>query len=200
VDPLTDVLTLTGVRGTVAATVHAGAGWGLDMADIPGAAFHAVDSGTAWLLMEGQQPRQLATGDIVLLPTGIRHRLASDPGHPCEPFDHAAARDALANGGALHTGAEPRSTRILCASYRLDPSTTTPLMTLLPAVIQPRPAAHGPLTDLVRVLSHEIEQPRPGSATALDRLLDLVLIHIVRDWLSFADRYDLRPSWLAAFR
>jgi len=199
-DPLTDVLTLAGARGTVAATVHAGQHWGLDIADVPGAAFHAVNAGTAWLTLEGHPARRLAPGDILLLPEGTRHRLASDPGQPCRPFDHAAAREAMANGGILRTGEEPYGTRILCASYRLDPAVATPLLTLLPTLIQPHTDPGDPLTDLVRLLAHEIQQPRPGTATALNRLLDLMLIHILRAWLAEADPHRLQPSWLAALR
>ncbi len=200
VDPLTDVLRLTGARGTVAATVHAGQHWGLDIADIPGAAFHAVNTGTAWLVLDGHPNRQLVPGDVVLLPAGTRHRLASDPGRRCQPFDHAAAREALATGGVLRVGEQPHATRILCASYRLDPAATTPLLALLPTLVQPQAESHDPLNDLVRLLGHEIQQPRPGTPTALDRLLDLVLIHILRAWLAAAEPADLRPSWLTALR
>lgn len=150
-------------------------------------------------MLDRQPPRQLLPGDVVLLPTGTRHRLASDPHQPCRPFDHAAARTALANGGILHAGEQPHRTRILCASYHLDPATTTPLLTLLPESIQPAPDSTTALGDLVRLLGHEIQHPRPAAATALDRLLDLVLIHILRVWLSTADPRT-PPSWLAALR
>ncbi|WP_054815253.1 AraC family transcriptional regulator [Nocardia arizonensis] len=199
-DPLADVLAVTGARGTVAATVHAGRHWGLDIADVPGAAFHAVNTGTAWLMLDGRAPRQLVPGDVVLLPSGSRHRLACDPHHPCRPFDHAAAREALANGGILRVGEQPSRTRILCASYHLDPATTTPLLALLPELIQSPPDPTSTLGDLVRLLGHEIQQPRPGSTTALNRLLDLVLIHILRYWLSTIDPNETPPSWLAALR
>ena len=170
------------------------------IADVPGAAFHAVNAGTAWLILENHPIQRLAPGDILLLPTGTRHRLASDPGHPCQPFDHAAAREALANGGILRAGEEPYGTRILCASYRLDPAVATPLLTLLPTLIHPRADPGDPLADLVRLLAHEIQRPRPGAATALNRLLDLMLIHVLRAWLADADPHRLRPSWLAALR
>lgn len=198
-DPLADVLAVTGARGTVAATVHAGPHWGLAIDDVPGAAVHAVNTGTAWLMLDGQAPRQLVPGDVVLLPTGTRHRLASDPQQPCRPFDHTAARTALDNGGILHAGEQPHRTRILCASYHLDPAATTPLLTLLPELIQSPPDPTSALADLVRLLGHEIQRPRPAAATALNRLLDLVLIHILRAWLSTTDPHT-HPSWLTALR
>ena len=55
----------------------AGDPWGLDVADSGGATLHAVTAGTAWLRVPGQRPRQLMPGDIVLLPVGAGHVVAS---------------------------------------------------------------------------------------------------------------------------
>ncbi|MQY03695.1 AraC family transcriptional regulator [Actinomadura macrotermitis] len=196
-DPLTDVLALAQVRGTVAATVHAGDGWGLDIADIPGAAFHVITAGTAWLHLDGHDSRRLMPGDLVLLPAGSRHRLAAAPGLPCEPFDHVAARQAMAAGGRITVGAGPARTRILCASYRHDTMLATPPFGLLPPLLHLPPDPDRPTEHLVRLLAHEIEAPRAGADTALDRLLDVLLIHIFRAW---AETAEPSASWLTALR
>ncbi|GAA2207619.1 AraC family transcriptional regulator [Nonomuraea monospora] len=197
-DPLTDVLALAQVRGTVAATVHAGDDWGLALDDVPGAAFHAITAGAAWLGAGDAEPRRLLPGDVVLLPTGSRHFLASDPGQRREPFDHAAARQALKAGGRLDVGAGHRRTRILCASYRQDPAVTTPLLGLLPPLVHLPADPAGRLDSLVRLLAYEIEQPRPGAEAVLDRLVDIVLVHVIRAWLDGPGAADLTASWLSA--
>src|SRR5690242_67104 len=46
---------------------------------VPGAAFHAVTDGLAWLRIAGRADTRLMPGDVVLLPTGIAHVLASAP-------------------------------------------------------------------------------------------------------------------------
>lgn len=185
---------------TVAATVYAGEGWGLDIANIPGAAFHAITAGTAWLDLDGHASRRLMPGDLVLLPGGARHQLRSDPGRPCEVFDHAAAQRALANDGRLDVGEGPVHTRILCASYRQDSTVTAPLLSLLPPLISLPADPERPTDHILRLLSHEIGRARPGGPTVLDRLLDVLLIHIIRSWLVDADTSRLPPSWLAALR
>ncbi|ADP84593.1 AraC family transcriptional regulator [Pseudofrankia inefficax] len=198
-DLLADVLDVAGVRGTVAATVHAGDPWGLRLFGVPGAAFHAVTAGAAWLRLPGEPPLRLMPGDVVLLPTGSEHGLAGDPAGPLEPFDHAASKAALAAGGRLDLGPPPARTRILCASYRHDPAVTTPLFTLLPEVVHVPAGAPGAglLADTVRLLSGELAEPGPASTTLLDRLVDVLLIQVLRAWLR-AEPASPSLSWLRA--
>ena len=89
-DPLSDVLDLSRVRGALMVSVRAGAPWGLDLPQWPGAAFHAITSGTAWLRVNKDEPLQLMPGDVFLLPAGARHRLSYEPRGSCVPFDTAA--------------------------------------------------------------------------------------------------------------
>ncbi|MBL7498959.1 AraC family transcriptional regulator [Frankia sp. CNm7] len=198
-DLLADVLRVAGVRGTVAATVHAGDPWGLRLFRISAAAFHAVTAGTAWLRLPGQPPLRLMPGDVVLLPTGSEHGLAGDADGPLEPFDHAASKASLATDGRLDVGTQPARTRILCASYRHDPAVTTPLFTLLPEVVHVpagTPGA-GPLADTLRLLSGELAEPGPATTTLLDRLVDVLLIQVLRAWLR-AEPTTPSISWLRA--
>ena len=200
-DPLADVLALAQVRGTVAATVYAGEAWGLDIADVPGAAFHAITTGTAWLRLAGRPPIHLMPGDVVLLPTGAEHAIASDPDQRLERFDHAAAEQAMATGGRLTVGDGPSHTRILCASYRHDPTVMAPLLGLLSTVVHVRPAADSePIDSLVRLLAREINTPSAGATVVLDRLLDVVLVHILRSWLDTPEAEHMPASWLRALR
>src|SRR3954467_11083801 len=103
-DVLGDVLSVCGVTGTVAATVDAGEGWGLSLEQVPGAAFHAIATGTAWLRMPGGPAVHLMPGDVVLVPGGAPHRLSDDPEGRVTPFDHAAAEQATRAGGVLQGG------------------------------------------------------------------------------------------------
>ena len=64
VDALAAVLATAGVRGTIAATLNAADPWGFGLDDIPGAAFHAVTEGTAWLCLPGRPDIRLLPGDV----------------------------------------------------------------------------------------------------------------------------------------
>jgi AraC-like DNA-binding protein len=198
-DALTAVLAVAGVRGTVAATLDAAEPWGLTLGAVPGAAFHAVTDGLAWLRIAGRPDTRLMPGDVVLLPTGIAHILASAPGAGTMPFDHAAAERALAAGESLRLGTGPGQTRILCASYRQDPAVTVPLLTLLPDVLHiPARQAGTGLDATLRLLASEISQPQPGAAAVLDRIVDILLVQLLRAWLATDPARARTPSWLSA--
>src|ERR1700745_148434 len=95
-DALAAVLEVAGVHGTVAATVNAADPWGLALDAVPGAAFHAITEGTAWLCAQaspgahgghrgghngprGDPGLRLMPGDIVLLPAGTAPTPARAP-------------------------------------------------------------------------------------------------------------------------
>ena len=198
-DALTAVLAVAGVRGTVAATLSAAEPWGLTLDAVPGAAFHAVTDGIAWLRITGRPDTRLMPGDVVLLPTGRAHVLASTPDADTAPFDHLAAEQALAAGDELHLGAGIAQTRILCASYHQDPAVTVPLLTLLPDVLHiPARQAGAALDTTLRLLAQEISQPQPGAAAVLNRIVDILLVQLLRSWLDTAPADARTASWLSA--
>jgi AraC-like DNA-binding protein len=199
VDALTAVLTVAGMRGTIAATLNAAEPWGLTLDAVPGAAFHAVTDGVAWLRISDRPGIRLMPGDVVLLPAGTAHVLASAPDADTMPFDHLAAEQALATGDELHLGAGVAQTRILCASYHQDPAVTVPLLTLLPDVLHiPSHRAGAALDTTLRLLAQEIGQPQPGAAAVLDRIVDILLVQLLRSWLDTGPAHDRPASWLSA--
>jgi AraC-like DNA-binding protein len=198
-DALTAVLAVAGVRGTVAATLDAAEPWGLALNAVPGAAFHAVTDGLAWLRIPGRPDTRLMPGDVVLLPTGLAHILASAPDAATVPFDHLAAEHALAVGQDLRLGAGPGQTRILCASYHQDPAVTVPLLTLLPDMLHiPARQAGADLDTTLRLLAGEISRPQPGASAVLDRIVDILLVQLLRAWLDTAAAPGRAASWLSA--
>ena len=98
----------------------------------------------------------------------------------------------------LRVGAGTARTRILCASYRHDPAVTTPLLALLPDLMHiPAGSGHHAVDDTVRLLATELADPQLAARTVLDRLVDVLLIQLIRAWLrAGADRQS--PSWLRA--
>jgi AraC-like DNA-binding protein len=90
-------------------------------------------------------------------------------------------------------------TRILCASYHQDPAVTLPLLTLLPDVLHvPASRANPGLDANLRLLAYELAQPQPGAAAVLNRLVDILLVQVLRIWLAASASQAGPASWLSA--
>jgi len=196
-DVLADVLAVSGVRGTLGARIDAGSDWGWWAAPTPGAAFHAVTSGTAWLARPGQPPQQLMPGDVLLLPGGAEHVLGSDPAAIARTGEHASDDWEQAGTGVVRIGSGPVQTHILCAHYAYDPAMTTQLFALLPDLVHIRAENGGDgLQDTVRLLGRELARPQVATAVVLDRLVDILLVQLLRAWLQARPAEPEEPSWL----
>ncbi|MEO3781882.1 AraC family transcriptional regulator [Actinocorallia sp. B10E7] len=205
-DVLGDMLAVARVDAALMATFDARAPWGIELPARQGASFHAVVAGTCWFTADDAPPRRLEPGDLVLLPTGARHGLASAPGMPSRHFDDGLKRTLIRPTGELVIEGPGARTRILCAGYGYDTDLAHPVLSLLPPVLHVATARpeNGPwLRTLLDLLAHETgDRTATGSGTAAVRLLDLLLIHVIRTWLdTAADTGDgPPPSWLNGLR
>jgi AraC-like DNA-binding protein len=200
-DPLADVLEVSRVRGALMAAVRARAPWGLALPGSDWASLHAITCGAAWVWTDAEGPLQLMPGDVVLLPAGSPHEVASAPDVPSTPFDPSLKEEAMTTGGELELGAsDGATTTFVCAAYHYDHDVAQPLMDLLPAVlhIPADPVGSRDVAPLVELLAREQGERLPGAQTSTARLIDLLLISAVRSWLEHAP--DDGPSWLTALR
>ncbi|HEY4020157.1 MAG TPA: AraC family transcriptional regulator [Pseudonocardiaceae bacterium] len=195
-DPLADVLAVAGVRSTIGSLFEAGENWGVDCTGIGAAAFYAVTAGTAWLTVPSRPPRQLMPGDVVLLPTGTAHTLSSAPGAAARGCEGAGTEQASVCGTVKRLGSGEVQTHILGASYDYDPTVSIQVLTLLPEIVHIRAENGGScLDDTVRLLSRELAHPQLAGAVVLNRLVDILLVQLLRVWLA-EHPADAQGSWL----
>lgn len=184
-DVLAEVLAVSGVRGTLGARIDAGEDWGWWAAPADGAAFHAVTSGTAWLARPGEPAVQLLPGDVVLLPGGAEHVLASDPAALARTSEHVFDDYEQAGTGVVRIGTGPTRTHVLCAHYAHDPAVSTQVLALLPDLVHIHADhAAGGMQDTIRLLARELADPQIATANVLDSLVDILLIQLLRTWLA----------------
>jgi len=183
------------------ANVRAHAPWGIELPQNAGASFHAVTSGTAWLRVDGQDPFQLMPGDLLLLPSGIAHRLSSEREGRCRPFDRSMKEELMTPEGDLALPGHGATTTFVCAAYDYDLDVAQPLMSLLPHVLHvpADPVAGRSTAAIVELLAAEIGVRKAGSRAAVARLTDLLLIAAIRRW-SDDRKEEVSPSWLTALR
>jgi AraC-like DNA-binding protein len=198
-DVLSEVLDVSGVRGSAGARIAAAGDWGVEWIRDRDAVVYAVTAGIAYLTVESDAPRLLMTGDVVILATGAAHALSSAPGADIHSCDVAAADEARRHGDVLRLGDGDVHTQILGASYSHDPAGSTPVFAFLPSVIHFRAQELGAnLTDIVRILGRELTRPGLATYLVLDRLVDILLVEILRMWLATAPQVD--ASWWGVLR
>jgi AraC-like DNA-binding protein len=203
-DVLTDLLERSRARGAAFSHTTARGGWGMRFPAAAGLAVHAVVAGEAYLWTgDGARAERdalrLLPGDLVLVRGELAHRLAHAPGAACAPLGELIAAAASAGGSSLRltagAGDGPR-TVFFCGAYLFEGDLCDGLLRALPDVLPLRPAAGSALRAVVELLAAEVLREGPGGQVALDRLLDVALVHVLRD--HFAAPEALAPSWFSA--
>lgn len=198
-DALTDVLDVSRVSGAVLARVRAHEPWGVAVAPTRGAAFHAITAGRCWLYVASEPPRHLMPGDVVLLPAGAPHRLMSAPGVHARELSRVTKPQQLLDGELVLPG-PGAATTFLCAGYTYDNEVAHPLMSLFPAVLHLAASdANSPSQTTLRLLAEELGRPAVGSGVIIQRLIDVLLVHVIREWLS-ATKDHYVASWSRGLR
>ncbi|HEX3275531.1 MAG TPA: AraC family transcriptional regulator [Gemmatimonadales bacterium] len=200
-DVLADVVDLLRVRGAVTAHVRAHAPWGLSLHRAPGATFHAVTAGTCWVRLRGQPAREVHAGDVVLLPRGAPHVMASSAAGPSQSWDRAIPSLSRNAAGEMVLDGPGGSTQLICAAYYYDREVAHPLVSLLPplVIVGGQELGEGSAVQAtLRLLRHELIAAGPGWSTVVNRLIDVLFVQVIRAWV--ATGRDSASSWLGALR
>src|SRR5262245_65592986 len=127
-------------------------------------------------------------GDVVLLPRpGLRHLLLGAPGTAARRYGPDLKAELLTPAGDLVIPGPGSSSRLLCAGFRYDNELAHPLLSLLPPVLHVSPADDDPETPLqstLRLLMGELSRHQIGSEAAVERLIEVLFVHMIRSWLA----------------
>jgi AraC-like DNA-binding protein len=162
--------------------------WCVRMDPYLGAGFAVVLKGGCWLLPDGGAPVSLGVGDAVLVPHGTGHVIADSPLDAAAAMKKAVPSEQWLGGTGPRARPDRDETEVLCGKYRLDCSRLHPLMAELPEVVHlpSRVGSHLELRAAIDLLAGELDESRPGSCIALPNLLDLLLVYIIRSWMTEA--------------
>jgi AraC-like DNA-binding protein len=199
-DVLADVLEVTQMANTVLCQAELRAPWGIAVDPSAEAALHVVQRGSCWLRVDGRAPMRLGDGDVVLLARGSGHAISDEPDRPLRGME-----ETLREMAARIEGGEPAdgvaTTQILCAKYRFGLPGDHPLVSRLPQLIHLRSREVGrsaQLQLLIQLMKIESEARGSGSELVVPRLVDSLLVFILRVWLETEP--GLSASWFAALR
>jgi AraC-like DNA-binding protein len=179
--------------------------WSMRIADEAPLCLIAITRGEAWLLPEDAEPLRLGRGDVAVIRGPDAYVLADHPGTEPQVVILPGQRCVTPDGqdvelisymGVRTWGNSPvGSTVMLSGTYELEGEVSRRLLRALPPLlVLPGDSWESPLLGL---LADEIVKDDPGQEAVLDRLLDLLLIAVLRAWFSRPDAQA--PRWYRAY-
>jgi len=164
----------------------------------------AVVRGTAWVLPDGGDVVKLGPGDVAIARGPDPYTVADDPATTPQVVIHPGQRCLTPDGeeltemsdmGVRSWGNSPDgATVLLTGTYQMRSEISLRLLAALPTLlVLPSRDWESPL---IAYLAEEIGKDEPGQEAVLDRLLDLLLIAVLRAW--FARPEAEPPGWYRA--
>ena len=193
-------------RGAFALRVLMDPPWSVRIEDEAPLSLVSVVKGRAWVIPQQDAPVRLDPGSVAIVRGPEPYSFADDPATATRvvihPGQHCTTPDGenLAQAmdlGVRSWGNNPAgSTSMLIGTYERHSEIGQQLLSVLPQlVVLP---ADGWDSPLLPMLSDEIVKDEPGQEAVLDRLLDLLVVAVLRGWLS--RHQEEAPGWYRARR
>lgn len=204
-DALAALLDGPRARGSFLLRMMLSAPWSIRIEDEAPLSVIAMVSGSACVLADdpNSQPLWLLPGDVLLARGPERYTVADGPTTPPQVVIHPGQRctnltgDDMAEmmGLGVRTWGNSQNgpTSILLGTYDQMGGVGRRLLAALPPLVALSEEHWG--DHLIPLLRTEIVRDAPGQAAVLDRLIDLVLIAVLRAWF---ERDDAAPQWYRA--
>jgi AraC-like DNA-binding protein len=191
-------------RGAFALRAMMDPPWSIRIEDRAPLSLVSMVKGRAWVIPDDDAPVRLDAGSVAVMRGPDPYTFADDPAtqaqvviHPgqhCTTPDGQPLAQAMGLGVRSWGNSATGPTSMLIGTYERHSEIGRPLLSVLPRlVVMPAGEWNSPL---VPMLSQEITRDEPGQEAVLDRLLDLLLVAVLRAWLS---RHQAEaPGWYRA--
>jgi AraC-like DNA-binding protein len=203
-DPLTDILQDMRLESSFYARSDLRAPWGLAFSVKDGPSFHVIVTGHCWLRIDTERI-PLHAGDLVLLPHGVAHQLASNSEGPAIPLEALPSERIGHNAALLRSEGDGERSLLICGGVQFAGPIAHPLLELLPRMLllssegdQERKQEDAWLDTTLTMLGAEALSLRPGSVAMMTRLADILVLQTIRAWLECDN--NRQPGWLGALR
>lgn len=178
--------------------------WSLRIADEAPLTVVALVRGRAYVVHDDAQEQELGPGEVAVIRGPLPYTVADEPdrapqaiiepGQRCVSIDGTELADQWSLGVRTWGNSADGATIMLTGTYQLDSEVGRRLLEALPTVLVLRAGEWD--CPVIPLLADEIGKDEPGQEAVLDRLLDLLLIAVLRAWFA---RPDTRaPNWYRA--
>jgi AraC-like DNA-binding protein len=179
--------------------------WSMRIQDEAPLSLVAMVRGTAWVMPDDGDARRLGPGDVAVFRGPDPYTFADDPATPpqivihpgqrCTTLDGRELVDDMSLGIRTWGSSLDGPTVMLVGTYETASELSSRLLGALPALLIMWADTWS--SPLVPLLGEEIVKDEPGQDVVLDRLLDLLLIAVLRAWFSRPDAEA--PAWYRAY-
>lgn len=178
--------------------------WSVRIQDRAPLSLVSVVRGHAWVIPDDDAPVRLDAGSVAVMRGPDPYGFADDPATPAQvvihPGQHCTTPDGQDLSQAMDLGVRSwgnspaGSTSMLIGTYERHSEIGRQLLSVLPRLlVMPTDAWDSPLLPM---LGQEIVRDEPGQEAVLDRLLDLLLVAVLRAW--FSRHRAEAPGWYRA--
>ena len=198
VDLLSQMLELVRLRGELVFSADLNHPWALRFE--PGSAyFFVVLEGALTVEVADEVPVEAVAGDLVMLPRGVG--LVVGDGSGAAPANAAELMEVqfTAEQLGLRHGGNGEQTRVIAGSFHFESSAVPWVVSALPAVIHVAKSGGqtgGWLEGLAHFMMMEAQTVHPGSSVMISRLIDVLIIRVIRTWAQTRNMSD--SGWLGA--
>ncbi len=203
-DALASLLDGPRARGAFLLRLMLGPPWSLRIEDKAPLALIVMVKGDAWVVPDHADAVQLRPGDVAVLrgPNPLTFADAPDtqpqvvihPGQRCTNLKGEDLAESMSLGMRTWGNCLDGPTMILTGVYQMPGEIGRRILAALPELVV---LAEEQWDDhLIPLLREEIGKDAPGQEAVLDRLLDLLLIAVLRDWFSRTEANA--PAWYRA--
>lgn len=179
--------------------------WSLRIQDEAPLTLMAVVRGEAWIVPDRGEAVRLGRGDVAIVRGPDPYTVADDPatlpqaiiqpGQLCTTPEGQELTQ-MADLGVRTWGNRPNgATILLTGTYQMEGEVSRRLLRALPGLLVLRENDWD--SPLIPLLTDEIVKDQPGQEAVLDRLLDLLLIAVLRAWFARPDADA--PGWYRAY-
>lgn len=174
--------------------------WSLRIQDRSPLSLITLVRGDAWIIKKDAPPTRIEPGDVAVVNGTSPYTIADRPDSPPQIVIHPGQRCESVDGtemtftdlGVRTWGAGPDgATEMLSGTYQMRGEVSRRLLDALPGLLI-RPAGAGDRA-LIDLLVREMAATGPAQELVLDRILDLLLVSVLRSWLARPD--EGAPGW-----